>query len=378
VSTAGLHAVPDPAEPPPEELADDAALLVDVVDQEPDEAEQEAPAQRAFAMPDLRPYTDLTWVAEVINAGVAAARRAPAAARRARQDRKRRTARSDKTGEQPRPGRLLLQIAVEVAAGLGILLRGLGAWLGGRWGPAGMSNPARLGTLGVAGYFAYRAVEAAPAVTPLVLGAALVGGALRARVSTRKTPAAPQPAPAAPQPAKKRRGWLLRRPAPASAAVAEATPAEAAAGAAETAPVEPALTALIRSEIGAENGVHLADLRPAMRAAFPHLREASDGQLRQVLTEAGFDPTRKFRAWGRAGLAGVHRDDLPPAPSPGSGQGHSPGPLSAPGEPPRPGHSSEAESGGEGHGERAERQFDTFQDPEEGPHFWRIVHHGKD
>lgn len=96
------------------------------------------------------------------------------------------------------------------------------------------------------------------------------------------------------------------------------------------APEDDALTALVREEIGADNGVHLADLRPAMRAQLAGLEEASDEELLEVLVEAGFDPSRTFRARGFAGRSGVHRTDPALAPPPPEPLETESAPLSAP------------------------------------------------
>lgn len=84
-------------------------------------------------------------------------------------------------------------------------------------------------------------------------------------------------------------------------------------------PDEPALAQLVRDEIGAEKGVHLQVLYPAMRAALPGLREAPDEDLRQALREAGIPVRKSVRVKGVAGRSGVHRDDVCPLPSPEGG-----------------------------------------------------------
>jgi hypothetical protein len=89
---------------------------------------------------------------------------------------------------------------------------------------------------------------------------------------------------------------------------------------------EPPVLALIRSEIGADSGVHLRDLYPAMRASLPGCSKASDEVLRAVLDEHRIPVRRSIRARGVAGRSGVHRSDLFPLPSPEG----PPGGLSAP------------------------------------------------
>lgn len=80
--------------------------------------------------------------------------------------------------------------------------------------------------------------------------------------------------------------------------------------------VEPPVVALIRSEIGADSGVHLCDLYPAMRVSLPGCSQAPDEVLRNVLTAHHIPVRRSIRARGVAGRSGVHRSDLPPLPSP--------------------------------------------------------------
>ncbi|MFB8402155.1 hypothetical protein [Streptomyces sp. NPDC055912] len=141
------------------------------------------------------------------------------------------------------------------------------------------------------------------------------------------------------------------------------------------APLEDPLTTLLRDAIGGENGVHLNDLRPLMRKDLPGLSEATDKELREHLVEAGYDPSRTFRARGVAGRAGVHRTELPPLPSPegppGPAEDRSPPTL----HPPRPANSSESgerrRAGGEGPErwttEEIARGFRSVPDPERGP-----------
>ncbi|MFF4146961.1 GIY-YIG nuclease family protein [Streptomyces sp. NPDC001698] len=94
------------------------------------------------------------------------------------------------------------------------------------------------------------------------------------------------------------RTYVRNRPGPAKARLAPA-------GSDET-----PLTALIRELVGDDNGFHLQDLRPAMRKHLPGMANATDEELRQVVIDAGFNPSRKFRARGIAGRIGVHRDDI--------------------------------------------------------------------
>ncbi|WP_055591138.1 hypothetical protein [Peterkaempfera griseoplana] len=107
-------------------------------------------------------------------------------------------------------------------------------------------------------------------------------------------------------------------PAEAPAEAAPQTPAESPAGTFE----EPPLVALVRDLIGDGTGVHLQELYPAMREAFPGLAQAADEDLRQLLAEYHIRVARTVRSRGVAGRSGVRPDGLP-SPTP-------PRPLSAP------------------------------------------------
>lgn len=137
-------------------------------------------------------------------------------------------------------------------------------------------------------------------------------------------------------------------------------------------PQEDPLTTLLREAIGSENGVHLGDLRPLMRDHLPGLSQATDEELRKHLTAAGYDPSRKFRARGVAGRAGVHRTDLPPPPSPEGTRGALSGPLSGCGQGPRPANSPESGERRRAAGEGAGSGYRIVQDTERGPSAWKI------
>ncbi|WP_208766429.1 hypothetical protein, partial [Streptomyces chryseus] len=145
------------------------------------------------------------------------------------------------------------------------------------------------------------------------------------------------------------------------------------------APLEDSLTTLLRDAIGAENGVHLGDLRPLMRKHLPGLSQATDKELREHLVQAGYDPSRTFRARGVAGRAGVHRTQLPPLPSPGDaleGAGdHSP-PTLHPSRPANLSGGGESWRAGGEHGrwtlEEIARGFRSVPDPARGPSASRI------
>lgn len=124
-------------------------------------------------------------------------------------------------------------------------------------------------------------------------------------------------------------------------------PAAGAGEEAGTGAVEPPVVAVTRATIGADTGVHLADLYPALRAGVEGLAGADDVTLRQALADHRIVVQRSMRARGVAGRSGVRLADLPPLPSPDSSPDgstlHSP-PLSTDGE---PGQGGGAESGGE-------------------------------
>ncbi|CAM5480252.1 MULTISPECIES: hypothetical protein [Streptomyces] len=316
--TAGLTADHAPAhtprEPEPAREHEPPADPEPVDDFDPDDEPEpgERPARlRALAMPDLRPYADPKAVAGVARQGIAASRK-PAAS----------VARRTAAG--------IAAVARWFWAGTRTLVGLLYGWLNGSYGEK-WSIPARLGGVVLVLLVAVHTVQqfGTLALTGMawawVQAAVMTGRGLFDRLLGKAKPEQPKPAEKAPEkgqdtaPVSRRKGLvrLLRR-TPSKA------PAEAPAETADQAPAEPPLTALIRELTGDDNGVHLATLRPAMRERLPGLAEADDKQLRKVLIDASFDPSRTFRARGVAGRAGIHRDQLPPPPSPGSGQEHSP------------------------------------------------------
>jgi hypothetical protein len=344
---------------------------------EPGEPEPGEPGERqpeplpTLALPSLRPYADPKAVVEITRRGIKASRR-PA----------RRLARRGAAG--------IAGAIRHTLAGTAALLGLLAGWLTGQYGKHGARltrfGVAAAAVLGIAHTLADYPTEG---TIGLALGWVVVGFAHRAGALDallRKATGEQQKngkkdggkAPADDAQAPQRRGltrWLRRKSAP----VADEQP--------EQDSDEPPLTALIRELIGDDNGVHLQDLRPAMRARFPHLSGASDQQLRTVLIEAGFDPSRTFRAKGVAGRAGVHRDELPPPPSPGDGQGaernSSPRPETAPDlqkSPPTLRRSPGVKSGRKGRrklpegwtAEEVERGFRIVDDPDAGPTAARV------
>ncbi|MFI9026350.1 hypothetical protein [Streptomyces sp. NPDC053560] len=392
MSAAHLHAVPDPDEdgapdevPVPAPVApvpvvdDEDQVPEDEYDQEEADGEELHPA-RALAMPNLRPYVDLRPLAELGPLAVEAGRR-----------------------NGPALLRGLVEFLCVLGRGLAVLVALAVGWLSGSIGKSG-SIAARFAGAGFTVYGVVRLSMKYPDYAPWAIGGPLFlammlagEGRITAPGSTPRKAGKqqkegeeqqegeePQEQPCEEQPQKTRGGLFGRfRKAAKYPAVdlskQPATAADTAGGeVAPAVPDEPPLTNLLRKEIGEENGVHLVDLRPAMREHLPGLSSATDEELRQALIAGGFDPSRKFRARGVAGRAGVHRTQLPPLPSPGSGPGAFSAPLSAPGELPRPADSPEAESGGESGGEPNGRGYSIVRDPERGPSAWRIQHHGGD
>ncbi|KUN37727.1 hypothetical protein AQJ30_15700 [Streptomyces longwoodensis] len=330
--------------------------------------------QRALALPDLRPYADPKAVAGLARQGIAASRQPAASVAR-------RTLRGIARVARRTP-RGIARVARAFGTGNRTLARLLWGWLDGSHGEK-LSLPARLGgvVLVVAGAVHTIADYGAAAWIPLAWGwfqGSVMTGAgmfdrLLGKAEPQGTGQASQKGPEA-APAGRRKGLArLLRQAPATAPQ-EADGQDLA---------EPPLTALIRELIGDDNGVHLQVLRPAMRERLPGLADAGDKQLREVLVEAGFDPSRTFRAGGVAGRSGVHRDELPPLPSPGSGQEDSP--------PPESGSDVRKSPGGERAESRLERGWRrrrklpagwteadvarghrTVADPERGPSAWKV------
>ncbi|MER6632246.1 hypothetical protein ABT301_29200 [Streptomyces sp. NPDC000987] len=295
--TAGLtadhapaHTLPEP-EPEPEPPVEPEPVVDPEPDDEPEPGERPA-KPRALAMPDLRPYADPKAVAGVARQGIAATRK-PAAG-----------------------------VARRAAAGTRILASLLYGWMNGSYG-AKLSIPARIGGVVLALLATVHTVAGHPAPAALgltcvwLVAAVATGSGKLDRLLGKARPERPETVAKGQDaaPVRRRQGLarLLRR-------TPEKAPAEDAVQAPADAPGEPPLTALIRELIGDDNGVHLSVLRPAMRERLPGLAEADDKQLREVLVKAGFDPSRTFRARGVAGRSGVHRDELPPPPSPRSGQ----------------------------------------------------------
>ncbi|MER6980554.1 hypothetical protein [Streptomyces carpinensis] len=366
--TAALHLVPEPdgepaAEPtekpppaPPAEEPGEQPTPAEDDDAEPgeyDEDEEPAP-RRALAMPDLRPYASLMWIPDVINAGIAATRRAR---KRARQTKAARRA----AGEPP-ARRQLLAIAVTVAKGSGMLIHQVLKWIGGEGGPDSAKVPHRLGIALGAAYCCYKTATTWPETGPTALigawGAAAVVVAERARVEA--------PEDAERKPTRKASRIFRKRSGQPPAELVD----EAADGAAEEAPADPSPEAIARALhalVGEGRGVLLTTLRQALGLA-------DTRAVRRVLTEAGIRVRPGVRTAAGNG-PGVHLSDFPARPS---------SPAPALGGAVVAGQSANAnannaESGAQkglgvdGSEPDDGRPFDIVQDSERGPAAWKVV-----
>ncbi|MDH6489619.1 hypothetical protein [Streptomyces sp. SAI-127] len=358
--TSALHLVPDPDDetPPPDTAGEKhptpeptpAAPAVeeepgeelhdaDEADEEPDDEvgeddeEHEEPApRRVLAMPDLRPYADVTAVPQVISAGVEATRRA-------------RANRAERRKGRPRR---LLAIAVDVAAGTVLLLRHGVAWLGGDYGPASVKGPGRIGLAFLGGYFAYRTVDTWPLYGTTGLAAVWLGAALGERHRQRaeaaedvKKKTKGKAGKSSPKAAAKdaedgdqeaaektpaRRSWWSRITSPGEPDEAPAdtpekdagdSPDEAADEGEEEAPAEAAaeppappsrevIAGALHQLYRGGSGVLLTTLRQ-------HLSQPHTRAVREVLGAAGIRVREGVRTPGGNG-PGVHTHDFPPLP----------------------------------------------------------------
>ncbi|MFE1785471.1 hypothetical protein ACFW9F_23565 [Streptomyces sp. NPDC059506] len=302
--------------------------------------------RRALEMPDLGPYVDPRAVAELATLGLDVSRWAA-----------RHTGRYGKVGVRwvlARAGAGCRWGAVRLGQGSAVLGNLLCGWCSGAVGAKSWGMVERLGSTALGGYLVWEAVALRPLAGSVTLAGLWCTAALIAAVVSGKKPT----------------NGPAEKPAGAPAGKAPDGGGE---GEQQT-PAEDPVVALVRELIGTDNGVHLQVLRPAMRERLPGLSQATDQDLNEVLRKRGFDPTRKFRAGGVPGRAGVHRKELPPLPSPGTASGALSAPLSASGD---AGQSGSAESNGErrrGAGEGAERGFRAIHEPENGPTYHRIEH----
>ncbi|MDI9836252.1 hypothetical protein [Streptomyces sp. KAU_LT] len=372
--TAALHMVPDPddEQPPTPDTSGEQQPAPEPapapgVEQEPgeelhdDEDEEPAP-RRALALPDLRPYADVTAVPQVLHAGVTATRRA----------------RAQRTEHRKGRPRRLLAIAVDVAAGSVLLLRHVPAWLGGEYGPKSVKGGGRFGLAFLGGYFGYRTVDTWPlhgtaGLATLWLAAAL-GERHRQRAEHKDaagdSPKATEQAPA-------RRRWWSRTARPEQSA-GESTPApgqdpadtpEATAeGPVEQAPAPPSredIATALHGLVGEGRGVLLTTLRQALD--LPDTRA-----VRELLDGAGIRVRAGVRTVAGNG-PGVHTSDFPPLPSPQEGGSD----LRCW---PTANANNAANTPGEGldaagNDPDGRYPFDVLPDPERGPTAWRVVPH---
>ncbi|MFI1702995.1 hypothetical protein [Streptomyces griseoruber] len=397
---------PEAHEPAPREPGVEPGEHDDEPDAEPGEEQPER--LPTLVIPDLRPYADPKAVVDLARRGARASRE-PA----------RNAARRAGVALARAARRTLAELAftaLKALPGSVILFTLLVGWLTGVYGKKG-SILARFGGVALALAVVAHTIAPSPLQGAIVLVWAWCMAAIMAAISAErgafaallkkakgkqqkdakkgdqppandveKDPA--KDADDAPTPRRKGlAGWLRKRSVPAGASTPDGTPDEEAAQDPAQDIHEPPLTALIRELIGNDNGVHLQVLRPAMRERFPDLAGATDQQLRKVLVEWDFDPSRTFRAGGVAGRAGVHRDQLPPLPSPSDGGRAETKRLSAPESasdlrvsPPTLRRSPGVKSGGERRRkvpegwtpEDVERGYRWVNDAERGPSAWSI------
>ncbi|MFF4900497.1 hypothetical protein [Streptomyces sp. NPDC001068] len=338
--TTALHLVPDPEDPtPPPAVAGEqcptAAALSAVEapaelpgDVEPGEEDtdgqadldDEVPAtRRALSIPDLRPYADVSWIPDVINAGATGARRwrqrAPERKAARRAERKKQEAAGELVGR-----RRAWRMAADYLAGTRILVGHLVAWLSGEYGPKDMKVPARLGAVGIAGYCVVRTFLAWPVWGPVGIATVWCCAALGVLHKQRAEQAPKHPTATAPK-------GVARKPGPPPARAAEQAPAEDAgdfrAEAAEEAPAEPpappsreVISGALHGLVGEGRGVLLTTLRQ-------HLGLADTRAVREVLDEASIRVRSGVRTVAGNG-PGVHLQDFPPpppSPDPSHGDG---------------------------------------------------------
>lgn len=348
--TAALHLVPEPddEQPPTPDTSGEQQPAPEpapapAVEQEPgeelpdaeepgeelhdDEDEEPAP-RRALALPDLRPYADVTAVPQVLHAGVTATRRA----------------RAQRTEHRKGRPRRLLAIAVDVAAGSVLLLRHVPAWLGGEYGPKSVNGGGRFGLAALGGYFAYRTVDTWPLEGGAGLGLVWLAAALgerhrqraqaaeqakkktKGKATAKDSPKTPEGAEEAAEEAAERaparRSWWSRITSPGQPEqepadtpddepdeAADDSPDEAAEEAAAEPPAPPSPETLARALhhlYRGGSGVLLTTLRQHL--SLPHTRA-----VREVLGGAGIRVREGVRTPGGNG-PGVHRADMPPPP----------------------------------------------------------------
>ncbi|WP_405961212.1 hypothetical protein OG235_36730 [Streptomyces sp. NBC_00024] len=319
-------------------------------------------------IPNLRPYADPKAVIDLARRGARASRRPTV-----------------RLGRRALAG--LAHISRLLLAGSRILFGLLIGWMTGAYGKGG-SVLARFGGVALLLYVLARTIGLYPVEAPIAAAwtwclAALFAarGAFDALV--KKATGGQRKAT---KEGGKKKGQV--EPAKDPAPVPAGTPAEDVDQAPAEGPVEPPLTALIRELIGDDNGVHLQALRPAMRERLPGLQNATNQELRQVLVGADWDPSRTFRSRGVPGRAGIHRDQLPPLPSPEDGAGPLSDSLSTERSAGQADDSPLLSARGEGSGEQrrkgrkrapegwteeeAARGFRSVADPAAGPHASRI------
>ncbi|MFK0296944.1 hypothetical protein ACIQU6_41635 [Streptomyces sp. NPDC090442] len=138
-------------------------------------------------------------------------------------------------------------------------------------------------------------------------------------------------------------------------------------------PAEPPVVALVRAQIGEDEGVHLSELYPAMREHLEGCADAPDEQLRQMLTDHHLTVARTVRSRGVAGRSGIRRSALPPLPSPKTSLRKASPALSIDGD---AGQSAPMESDGEGWERGGEGGEHVYRQDPDNPHRWRVTRSG--
>ncbi|MFE0765406.1 hypothetical protein [Streptomyces smyrnaeus] len=386
--TAGERDVPAPVAVPVPPLPTEPELDDDAGDEDQDDDEKPEHRRRALSLPDLSPYYDVRPLKELGPLAVAAGRRGG-----------------------PPMLRGLARVGHGAIVGVLCLLRGVRlllvlfyAWMTGATGKGG-GIPARLGITAALGYVLATAPAQHPAAPYamataflLLLVAAGTGripepGSKKNKKSGEKAQKRTGEKAEKEEPKDAPRSGLLARlqrlrkgreetPAVDLTKAPAGSPAEPAAALAEQSPepvgqtpADPSPDDVIRALhqlVGEGRGVLLTTLRQ-------HLSLPDTRAVRRVLGECSITIRAGVRTTAGNG-PGVHRDDVPPLPSPhGSPQGagvvagqsantNANNAANAPEE------GSRADSN-EWTAEEIAKGYRTVRDPERGPSAWKIEHH---
>ena len=380
MSTAHLHAVPDPG-PGDEPEPGDWPVPADAGGQEPEELvdsdelgeddEDEPERRRALAVPDLRPYVDVRPLAELGTLAVEAGRHGGPPALRA----------------LGRAAKATGRAVVISGRGTGVLLVLLAGWLAGQIGKRG-SIGARAGGAAFAAYAVEQLSVEFPPLTVvfaavLVLFAVLAAGghltpapkkaAGKKDAADKKEPPVKHAAPA------KARGGLRARLADRLRGDAK-TPAQPSPEGSGQAPEEPAEEAVAdpspEALIRALHHLVQGGRGVLHTTLAQHLGLPDTGPVKSVLDETGIRRRPGVRSVAGNG-PGVHRQDFPPLPP---AQGDPQGTDVAAGQEPTPTPTTPSPRREEGFAvgrtdwspEEIGRGFRSVPDPDGGPSASRI------